>query len=496
LQEISLPDLDAAKLWILRNQRGRRNLTPNGLSFVRGTEYNLLKRQGKRTDLTSHQNDGKSQSAAQLVAAEYHVGSATIERDGAYVTALHLLAAALGTGVTPAQLVDALPLPRQDVPVLAERVEGSHEAAAVVREALQGDAPEGALRALVTAPSCGICHRPLSDPASISRGIGPICAGHGSGGSRSSPALGGATAPATIVRVSADGWTSYDPAPPAPVLTLEPETPVVDETPAPPILHEVLDPEPPEAAGHRNRWGSVTTPLAAEPVPGPSRREYSGDPEWYTPPEVLALVREVLGTIDVDPASCALAQQTVQATTFYTMADSGLAHPWLGTVFCNPPYHMPDIARFCGKLLEELDAGHTTAAILLTNGVTDTGWFHAVAPRAAAICFTEDRVRFTHATRDGLRPCQGQALFYFGPDVARFCAVFAPIGILMQALPTQSTAAQLELPAPAHEPGAEATVAPPPLPSACPQCAKPVKRWLRRKGTHVCPTCNYSVESL
>ena len=46
----------------------------------------------------------------------------------------------------------------------------------------------------------------------------------------------------------------------------------------------------------------------------------------------------------------------VQATTFYSLEDDGLRHPWPGTVFCNPPYKMPEVARFIGKLCEELDA--------------------------------------------------------------------------------------------------------------------------------------------
>jgi hypothetical protein len=39
LDEVSLPDLDAAKLWIIRHQYGRRNLTPYELSYNRGKGY-------------------------------------------------------------------------------------------------------------------------------------------------------------------------------------------------------------------------------------------------------------------------------------------------------------------------------------------------------------------------------------------------------------------------------------------------------------------------
>jgi hypothetical protein len=220
------------------------------------------------------------------------------------------------------------------------------------------------------------------------------------------------------VSVSTDG---ADSAPSAePVLVLEPEDREDDASPV-----DV----------HRNRWGSITTP--------PTYPQTSGDYEWYTPSELIALVTEVLGAIDVDPASCARAQETVQALTFYTVEADGLLQSWYGRVFCNPPYQMPDVARFCGKLIEELDAGHTTEAVLLVNSVTETAWFQRIAPRADALCFPNERIPFLHATKDGMRPCQGQTLLYFGPHVARFCEVFGAIGLLLQIVRTPT--AQLDL---------------------------------------------------
>ena len=40
--------------------------------------------------------------------------------------------------------------------------------------------------------------------------------------------------------------------------------------------------------------------------------------EWYTPAWIINAARRVLGTIDLDPASSAIANQTVQATNYYT----------------------------------------------------------------------------------------------------------------------------------------------------------------------------------
>jgi hypothetical protein len=230
---------------------------------------------------------------------------------------------------------------------------------------------------------------------------------------------------------------------------------------------EVLEADPPPVDVHRNRWGSITTP--------PTYPQTSGDYEWYTPVEIVTLVQAVLGDIDVDPASCARAQETVQARTFYTLEDDGLRQPWHGTVFCNPPYQMPDVARFCGKLIEELDAGHTTEAVLLVNSVTETAWFQRIAPRAAALCFPNERIPFIHTTKDGMRPCQGQTLLYFGPQVQRFCEVFGDTGLLLQIVRTP--VAQLELLTTSTEEqreGADIPTSCSPLPASAPEAASPL----------------------
>jgi hypothetical protein len=61
-------------------------------------------------------------------------------------------------------------------------------------------------------------------------------------------------------------------------------------------------------------------------APRYARAEFTGEVEWYTPAEYVDLAQEVvLGKIDLDPASSALAQQTVKAKQFFTAADDGLA---------------------------------------------------------------------------------------------------------------------------------------------------------------------------
>ena len=59
--------------------------------------------------------------------------------------------------------------------------------------------------------------------------------------------------------------------------------------------------------------------------------------EHYTPSVYVEAARSVLGAIDLDPASCAAANRTVQAARYYDKVDDGLAQPWHGRVFVNPP---------------------------------------------------------------------------------------------------------------------------------------------------------------
>ena len=59
--------------------------------------------------------------------------------------------------------------------------------------------------------------------------------------------------------------------------------------------------------------------------------------EHYTPAPYVKAARLVLGAIDLDPASCARANATVKAARYYTAKDDGLAQPWCGRVYLNPP---------------------------------------------------------------------------------------------------------------------------------------------------------------
>ena len=84
---------------------------------------------------------------------------------------------------------------------------------------------------------------------------------------------------------------------------------------------------------------------------------WTGEVEWYTPRRYLDAAVDVMGGIDLDPASSARAQRHVKAANYFTVKQDGLQKKWSGRVWLNPPYAKTIIEPFVTKLLRELDTG-------------------------------------------------------------------------------------------------------------------------------------------
>lgn len=128
--------------------------------------------------------------------------------------------------------------------------------------------------------------------------------------------------------------------------------------------------------------------------------------EWYTPPGIF----DALGLeFDLDPCSPGAGKSFVPAKKHYTIKDDGLAQPWNGLAFVNPPY-----GNQTGTWLKKL-ADHGNG-IGLVFSRTDTQWFHDLAKQLDLVCFVKGRIKFY---RGGIEeqpgtPGTGSMLLGFG----------------------------------------------------------------------------------
>lgn len=141
-----------------------------------------------------------------------------------------------------------------------------------------------------------------------------------------------------------------------------------------------------------------------------------------TPPIVLdGVVYPVFGCpVDLDP--CSNATSIVQAKRHIVFpAEDGLEIPWYGTVYCNPPYGMPEIERWLRKcVIENRRNGAEIIALLPAH--TSSSWFDYVAASADACFFWGPGVggrRLKHVGNDESAAFHS-CLVYWGPRMALF----------------------------------------------------------------------------
>lgn len=128
--------------------------------------------------------------------------------------------------------------------------------------------------------------------------------------------------------------------------------------------------------------------------------------EWATPRDRFAEWAAELGPFDLDAAATA---ENALCDRFFTAEDDGLAQPWSGTVWCNPPYS--NVARWVEKAHESALNGATV--VCLVPARTDTRWWHEHVAQAADVRFIRGRLRFGDARNSAPFP---SVLIIFRPD--------------------------------------------------------------------------------
>ena len=134
------------------------------------------------------------------------------------------------------------------------------------------------------------------------------------------------------------------------------------------------------------------------PAPTELVQHSSKTVEHFTPAPIVEAARRVLKAIDLDPASCPLAQEIVRAEAWYgpgsPYGENGLAEPWLGRVFLNPPG---------GKVSDEYAEMGTRSNAALWWATLAEAWRTGEVEAAIFVGFTLEILRSAQAL-DVLQP--------------------------------------------------------------------------------------------
>ncbi len=114
----------------------------------------------------------------------------------------------------------------------------------------------------------------------------------------------------------------------------------------------------------------------------------SATDDWSTPPEVFTRLDEEFD-FTLDPCCT---HENATCAHHFTREDNGLAKPWFGRVFMNPPY-----GRVIGDWMEKAlyeNRHRNVTVVCLVPARTDTAWWHDYAMKAHEIRLIRGRLKF------------------------------------------------------------------------------------------------------
>ncbi len=156
----------------------------------------------------------------------------------------------------------------------------------------------------------------------------------------------------------------------------------------------------------------------------------SGNFEYYTQSFIVEAARKVMGSIDLDPASSTIANQTVQAACYYTIEDDGLIQPWFGNIWMNHPFARVNNPKWIDKLRVEYEIGDVNQACAICFAATSEGWFQPLYDYP--LCFLSPRTNYF--LPDGTLKedvTKGSVVAYLGTNILGFMQEFSALGSVM-----------------------------------------------------------------
>lgn len=132
--------------------------------------------------------------------------------------------------------------------------------------------------------------------------------------------------------------------------------------------------------------------------------------EWITP----KFITDAVGPFDLDPCAPIHPPWPIAPKT-YTIEDDGLAHPWEGRVFCNPPYGTVITERFLLAC-----CNHRNAIALIFARTETRAFFTYVWGAAYALLFLRGRICFHHVDGTPAASSSGapSVLVAYSPETA------------------------------------------------------------------------------
>lgn len=190
----------------------------------------------------------------------------------------------------------------------------------------------------------------------------------------------------------------------------------------------------------------------------------SGDYEYYTPIDLVDAAREVMGGIDLDPASSEKANELIGASHIFTAEmdwdndgrlidlNGGLEKDWFGKIWMNHPfaraespckencqknickkrgYHtgifLPGNAHWINKLVREYENGNIEEVCCITYASTSEEWFRPLLDYLQ--CFIHGRTNYflpNGKKKKGVT--KGSVITYLGHKNGKFEEVFSRFG--------------------------------------------------------------------